>query len=80
MFFAMKESTNKLLTALRTLKRKRDGQTYENLIELCSKLHGWDTEVTKVAIEAAKSEGVVKQKSHNGKQGLRLRRSRPTIF
>ncbi len=41
-FLAMEESISKEVEALRILKKKKDGQTYENLVGLCSKMYGWD--------------------------------------
>ena len=70
--FMMNEEIVKVQEALNTLKKRKDGQTYENLTEDCMKTHGWDADMTASTIEAAKSRGVVKEKLHNGKLGLRL--------
>lgn len=68
----MNEEIVKVQEALNTLKKRKDGQTYENLTELCMKTQGWDADITASTIEAAKSRGIVKEKLHNGKLGLRL--------
>ena len=39
------------------------------------KTHGWGADMTTATIEAAKSKGMVKEKLHNGKLGLRLTES-----
>jgi len=58
----MGKDIEKVVDVLITLKRRKDGQTYQNLTALCIKTHGWDADMTTATIQAALSSCMVTEK------------------
>ena len=65
---------NKIVEALEILKKKKVGQYYENVIDLCADEYGWTETETNTAIEAAKEQSVIKEvtSSNNHKKAYRV--------
>ena len=66
-------AVNKIVEALETLKKKKVGQYYENVVDLCADEYGWTETETNTAIEAAKEQSVIKEvTSSNHKKAYRV--------
>ena len=64
---------NRIVEALEILKKKKIGQYYENVIDLCADEYGWTETETNTAIEAVKEQSVIREvTSSNHKKAYRV--------